>query len=49
MYKFSLKTNVKGVLKVHCQSNLLIIANSETKTFKNIITLKSKTLNNRGI
>ena len=31
--KFSLKSNV---LKVHCQSNPKVRANSETKTFKNI-------------
>ena len=32
---------------MHCQSNLIISANSETKSFKNM-SLKSNTLSNRG-
>ena len=32
---------------MHCKSNPIISANSETKTFKNI-ALENKTLNNRG-
>ena len=45
MYKFSLKSN--AVLKVHCQSNPIISANSETTTFKNT-TLENKILSNKG-
>ena len=47
MYKFPLKNNVSAVLKVHYQSNPIINANSETKTFQNR-TLENKTLSNRG-
>ena len=44
MNRFSLKNNAWAVLKVHCQSNSKISANS---TFKNI-TSKSKTSSNTG-
>ena len=47
MYKLSLKSNFLAELKVHCQSNLIVSTNSETKIFKNI-TLKNKTWSNRG-
>ena len=42
MYKFSLRSNVLAVLKVHCQSNSIFSGNSETKTFENI-SLKNNT------
>ena len=38
---------MSSCIKVHCQSNPVISANSETKTSKNI-TLENKTLSNRG-
>ena len=49
MYKFSFRSNVLAVLKVHCQSNSIFSGNSETNTFENISPKNNTSVTEAGL